>query len=97
MRKMVIHLTPDEIRQIDSKDVQQKISTEILKNVKEIAASWADSIAIDICLEVNTINRQKGTPGKDLLQFGGRINAEDLALMSQAIETDCEKVDFNEW
>jgi hypothetical protein len=36
-------------------------------------------------------------PGKILLQFSGTISLEDLEVMQQAIETDCEQVDLNEW
>ena len=38
-----------------------------------------------------------GTPGKDLLRFAGTISKEDLALMEQAIEEDCEQIDPNGW
>ena len=44
-----------------------------------------------------TTSVQRGTPGKNLLRFAGTIPAEDLELMSQAIEQDCEQVDLNEW
>lgn len=37
-----------------------------------------------------------GILGKNLLQFAGAISADDLALMQQAIEADCEQVDLNE-
>ena len=40
---------------------------------------------------------QQGTPGKQLLQFAGMIKADDLALMRQAIEHNCEQIDANEW
>jgi hypothetical protein len=39
----------------------------------------------------------RGTPGRELLQFAGTIEPDDLALMKQAIEEGCEKVDANEW
>ena len=39
----------------------------------------------------------RGVPGKNLLRFAGLIPAEDLQLMSEAIEQDCGQVDFNEW
>jgi len=34
----------------------------------------------------------KGRPGKDLLLFGGAIDAEDLSAMTQAIEDGCDQV-----
>lgn len=39
----------------------------------------------------------RGTPGEQLLRFAGAIPAEDLQLMQEAIEQDCERVDINEW
>ena len=39
----------------------------------------------------------RGTPGQQLLRFAGSIPANDLQLMSEAIEQDCERIDINEW
>jgi hypothetical protein len=39
----------------------------------------------------------KGVVGKSLLRFEGFIAADDLQLMSKAIEEGCEKVDISEW
>lgn len=39
----------------------------------------------------------RGTPGRQLLQFSGSIPSEDLQLMHEAIEQDCEQVDVDEW
>lgn len=39
----------------------------------------------------------KGVEGKSLLRFEGSIRADDLQLMSKAIEEGCEKVDISEW
>ncbi|MEA5499009.1 hypothetical protein VB834_10115 [Limnoraphis robusta Tam1] len=39
----------------------------------------------------------QGTPGQQLLRFAGSIPADDLQLMREAIEQDCEQVDINEW
>lgn len=33
----------------------------------------------------------RGVPGKELLRFAGTIAADDLELMKQAIEVECEK------
>ncbi len=38
-----------------------------------------------------------GAPGKNLLQFAGAIPADDLEIIRQAVEVDCEQVDLNEW
>jgi hypothetical protein len=39
----------------------------------------------------------QGVPGQQLLQFAGVIPSDDLQLMQEAIEQDCEQVDLNEW
>ena len=38
-----------------------------------------------------------GVPGKTLLPIAGTIEASDLAIMTQAIEEDCEKVYPQDW
>lgn len=43
------------------------------------------------------LTRPAGVPGKDLLRFAGTIDAQDLAIMTQAIEEGCEKVNPDEW
>lgn len=39
----------------------------------------------------------QGTPGQQLLRFAGSIPVDDLQLMREAIEQDCERVDVDEW
>lgn len=39
----------------------------------------------------------RGTPGQQLLRFAGSISSQDLQLMREAIEQDCERVDIDEW
>ena len=38
-----------------------------------------------------------GTPGQQLLPFAGSIPPDDLQLMREVIEQDCERIDVNEW
>lgn len=38
-----------------------------------------------------------GVKGKDLLRFAGLIEEDDLRLMEEAIERDCEKISLDEW
>ena len=40
---------------------------------------------------------QRGVSGKQLLQFAGTIPPDDLELMREAIEAECERVDLDEW
>lgn len=39
----------------------------------------------------------RGIQGKQLLSFVGAIQTDDLQIMAQAIENDCEKVNSDEW
>ncbi|MCC5635322.1 hypothetical protein LC593_05545 [Nostoc sp. CHAB 5844] len=39
----------------------------------------------------------RGTSGQQLLRFAGSIPPNDLQLMREAIEQDCEQIDVNEW
>lgn len=39
----------------------------------------------------------KGVPGEQLLPFAGAIPPDDIQLMREAIEQDCEQVDTSEW
>ena len=39
----------------------------------------------------------RGTPGQQLLHFAGSVPSDDLQLMREAIEQDCERVDIGEW
>ena len=38
-----------------------------------------------------------GVSGSTLLPFAGTIPADDLAVISQAIQDGCEQIDHNEW
>lgn len=39
----------------------------------------------------------QGVPGRQLLRFAGSIPPDEVQLMRQAIEQDCEQVDLDEW
>lgn len=39
----------------------------------------------------------RGTPGHQLLRFAGAIPPDDLQLMHEAIEQDCEQANLDEW
>ena len=41
--------------------------------------------------------RSEGIPGRDLLRFAGRLKPEVVDRMAAVIETECERVDPDEW
>ncbi len=43
------------------------------------------------------ISTPHGVPGQQLVQFAGKIREDDLQMMQEAIEQECERVDRNEW
>lgn len=44
-----------------------------------------------------TASTVQGVPGSQLLRFAGMIPPDNIALMREAIEQDCEQVEVNEW
>lgn len=48
MKKLSILLTKDDIARIDSEEIQRKIMNAISESVKEIAATTAQAIALEI-------------------------------------------------
>ena len=73
--------------------VNQSIQKEIINQL--------DRLPLEQQLQVldfaRTLAQPVGRPGTDLLNFAGGINLDDLGLMTQAIEQDCEKVNTNDW
>ena len=43
------------------------------------------------------ISAPRGIPGRQLLSFAGTIQPDDLQVMGQVIEDNCEQVDVNGW
>jgi len=71
---------------IRDKVVEQlsRMPQSLQKQVLEFAKTLTDSTV-------------QGVPGSQLLRFAGTIPLDDIALMREAIEQDCEQVDANEW
>ena len=73
--------------------VNQSIQKEIMNQL--------DKLPLEQQLQVldfaRTLAEPVGRPGTDLLDFAGGINLDDLSLMTQAIEQDCEQVNANDW
>jgi hypothetical protein len=68
--------------------------------VKDSLIAQMDKLPYDLQLRVLDFVKSlmpKGVAGKSLLRFEGAIPDDDLRLMSQAIEENCERVDANEW
>ena len=46
---------------------------------------------------LSPVRVQQDTPGQDLLRFAGSIPYDELTLVQNAIQQDCEQVDLDEW
>jgi hypothetical protein len=69
-------------------------------DIKENLIAQLDKLPYTLQLRVLDFAKAiipKGVDGKSLLRFEGAIPADDLKLMSKAIEEGCEKVDISEW
>jgi hypothetical protein len=75
------------------------MSETIISQVMEQLRTMPDKLQQEVLIYTRKLkaSTQVGMPGKILLQFSGTISLEDLEVMQQAIETDCEQVDLNEW
>jgi hypothetical protein len=70
------------------------------ESIKDNLIAQIDRLPHDLQLRVLDFVKAltpKGVEGKSLLRFEGAIPADDLQLMSKAIEEGCEKVDISEW
>ena len=73
--------------------VNQSIQEEILNQLDKLLIEQQAQV-LDFA---RTLTRPAGGQGKDLLNFAGGINLDDLNLMTQAIERDCEQVNADDW
>ncbi len=71
------------------------IIDEIVEKVETLSESKQKQV-LQFVQKLKTTT-PRGVRGKELLRFAGAISPDDVALMEQAIEEDCERVDPNEW
>ena len=75
------------------------MSNQIIGKVVEQLETLPSPLQQQVLEFVESLKRQtlQGVPGRQLLQFAGLIPDDDLHLISQAIEEDCEQVNLDEW
>ena len=75
------------------------MSDTIINEVVEKLRTMPDNLQQEVLLFTQKlkVTARTGIPGKNLLQFAGAISREDLEIMRQAIESDCEQIDLHEW
>jgi hypothetical protein len=75
------------------------MSDLIINEVVERLKKMPDTLQIEVLDFTRNLKESviTGVSGKNLLQFVGTIPEEDLVSIRQAIESDCEQVDLDEW
>jgi len=75
--------------------IDESIKTEIIEQLNRLphdlqrrVLNFARALAL---------SQPKGVPGKQLLDFAGAIQKDDLEAMTQAIEEGCERINLDEW
>ena len=71
------------------------IKTRVIEQLETLPENLQQQV-LEFVQALQTLAR-RGVPGKQLLQFAGAIPLDDLELMRQAIEQECEQVDADEW
>jgi hypothetical protein len=71
----------------------------VLEQIVEQVKALPDNLQHQVLTFVHSLRTvaRRGTSGSSLLQFAGGISMEDVDSMREAIESDCERVDGNEW
>lgn len=72
--------------------VNQSIQEEILNQLDKLPIEPQAQV-LDFA---RALTKPEGRQGKDLLYFAGGINIDDLSLMTEAIERDCEQVNADD-
>ena len=75
--------------------VNSTLETEIQEQLSQLPLEQQRQVLEFTRALVTT--RVRGVPGHTLLRFAGLVETDDLALMKQAIEEDCEQVHPNDW
>ena len=75
------------------------MSDLIIDQVVETLRTMPDNLQQEVLFFTKKLKQASpvGIPGKNLLQFAGLIDPEDLDLIRQAIAENCEQVDLYEW
>jgi hypothetical protein len=75
------------------------MNTSIIDQVVEQLRAMPQPLQWQVLKFVRTLvgSKIRGVSGQQLLRFAGAISSDDLQLMQEAIEQDCEQVDRNEW
>jgi len=72
------------------------LENEILNVVHRLNAEDQQKI-LDFARNLPARSRPRGVPSSRLLKFGGLFPKEDWEEIMNAIEEDCERINYDEW
>ena len=76
--------------------MNSSIIDEVFERLKVMPQSLQQQV-LEFTRALADSTNVKGVSGSQLLRFAGTIPLDDLNLMNEAINQDCEQVDINEW
>jgi hypothetical protein len=84
---------PDRLRTLLARSKASDINPRELKELDE----YERIEHLIVMIKAGNLSKIKGVTGQELLRFAGSIPNEDLQIMSEAIEQDCNQIDTTEW
>ncbi len=75
--------------------MKNKITTQVVQQMETLPENLQRQV-LEFVQALQPLTH-RGVSGKQLLQFAGTIPPDDLELMREAIEVECERVDLDEW
>jgi hypothetical protein len=70
-----------------------KVTQQIIRQLDQLSPELQRRV-LDFVL---ALSQPQGTPGEQLLRFAGVLEPDDAQAMTQAIETNCERIDADGW
>ena len=75
--------------------MKNRITTQVVQQLETLPENLQRQVLEFV--QALQLLQQRGVSGKQLLQFAGTIPPDDLELMREATEAECERVDLDEW
>ena len=75
--------------------MKESIVNEVIEQLQDLPENLQRRV-LDFVQKLKAATEQE-MKGTQLIQFAGAISQEDLKIMQQAINKECEIIDENEW
>jgi hypothetical protein len=73
------------------------VRDELIRSLERLSPEKQRELLLYACSLADSSLPLKGTPGENLVTFGGVIEPGDLRKIASTIEEDCENVDPSAW